>query len=169
MLGWSAVIFGVLATPVACLSLIDLGFDLDDLFIDGPAQPPPSTLPPLPATQCRALQAVGEAGNDAFSATAGARRSRRAWSEQQRSIDVVLARYEFTLQSARLQLPPQLPPELGHVAQQVRDGRVELAQSRSGDEYDDRVMGNVFNGFGSLVAVAAMVGDACEDEVSFLP
>jgi hypothetical protein len=165
ILGCSALLFGVLAVPLAWLAQVDL-FDFDlDLRVFGPPGP---TLAPLPAAQCAQLRRVRDAGNEAYRATSGDPLA-RDWLTDRARTEVALARYEFILQSVRASVPPQIAGDFEQVAHHVHAGRVILARSANRQAYIDAVTGEVLGGFGELNNAGATLGSACGEHFTFWP
>ncbi len=167
ILGCSALLFGVLAVPLVALGRVE--FPAIDFFGDDrELRPTSTTLGALPASQCSVLRSVRDAGNAAFAATFE-QRSGIPWSEDRARTDVLLARYEFTLQSARASLPPQFGDDLREVAESVHFGRATLAASPTRSAYRDHVVPDVMRGFSALTDIEAQLGSACGERFTFWP
>jgi hypothetical protein len=158
MLGWSAALFAVLATPLA----LAVGHGGGRRSVEATA----STLGPLPNHTCDALRAVADAGSDAYDAVMVSG-PRVAWERQRGEIDAALARYEFTLQSARRQVPPVLRDTLGLAAQEAHRGRAELALARDHGHFMESAFLRVVNVFGAMIELRDHLGDACGDDFTF--
>jgi hypothetical protein len=167
ILGCSAALFGILAVPLVALGKVE--FPTFDLFGgDNETRTTSSTLGPLPAVQCAALRSVRDAGNAAFAATFNGSPA-VPWPADRATTDGLLARYEFTLQSARADVPPQIAGELEQVAQHVHAGRAILARAASRKAYVDAVTGEVLGGFAELNRADETLGSACGEHFTFWP
>jgi len=125
-------------------------------------------LAPRPAAQCRRFRTIRDAGYASYDATTRAR-TRADWAAAKPEIDQVLAQYEFVLQGARKDAPPQVKEDLREVAANGHYGRVVLGAAGSSAEFADHVTGDLFNGFGALMRVESKLGSACGRGFTFWP